>query len=291
MKEIVILSGKGGTGKTSVSGAIAHLMGQDVLLADCDVDASNLHLISGVKGSSSENFYSGYMAYLIQDKCTACGRCATICHFNAIKFEKGRFNINSLHCEGCGYCYEICPKDAVRLYKNHTGYLNVSQTRFGSTLVHARLNIGAENSGKLVSFVREKAQSIASELQSKFIVSDGSPGVGCPVIASLTGASQVLIVTEPSISALHDMERLLRLTESFNIKAACVINKFDIDTAQTEQILNYLAKINVPIWGLLPYTDTFREAVKSFRAVTELNNIEVNKEFERIVQHIKNTML
>lgn len=291
MKELVVLSGKGGTGKTSVSGALAHLFGKHALLADCDVDASNLHLVTGANNTVSEDFYSGLMATVTPEECTACGMCAEVCRFDSIEIVDSKYWVNPLHCEGCGYCYEVCPVNAIKLETNHTGFLKISETRFDSRLVHAELNIGAENSGKLVSYVREQAANLAENINPDLIISDGSPGVGCPVIASITGASQILIVTEPSISAHHDLARLLELAEKFNVPVACVINKADIDKFQTQLIKEFLAKNNVPFWGELPYTTTFRDAVENFKAVTELDNEEVNNTFNKIVSYIKKALL
>jgi MinD superfamily P-loop ATPase len=196
-----------------------------------------------------------------------------------------------MHCEGCGYCYEICPKEAIILNPGHTGYLKVSETRFGSTLVHASLNIGAENSGKLVSRVREKLNQIADDSNANLIITDGSPGIGCPVIATITGASHILIVTEPGMSALHDMERLIKLAQAFKISVSCIINKYDIENDLTKNIEEYLKQNNIPLWGKLPYNDVFRIAVSDLKTAPELNHELINKEFKKIVEFVKNTLL
>ncbi len=291
MKELVVLSGKGGTGKTSVSGALAYLLGKNALLGDCDVDASNLHLVTGAKNTISEDFFSGCIAEINNLKCTNCGRCANICRFNAIEYINNTYVINPMHCEGCGYCYEICPKEAIILNPGHTGYLKVSETRFGSTLVHASLNIGAENSGKLVSRVREKLNQIADDSNANLIITDGSPGIGCPVIATITGASHILIVTEPGMSALHDMERLIKLAQAFKISVSCIINKYDIENDLTKNIEEYLKQNNIPLWGKLPYNDVFRIAASDLKTAPELNHELINKEFKKIVEFVKNTLL
>ena len=291
MKELVVLSGKGGTGKTSVSGALAHLFSNAALLSDCDVDASNLHLVSGADNTVSKDFYSGLMAAVIPEKCTACGKCASVCRFDSFEVVNSKYWVDPLHCEGCGYCAEVCPENAITLNVNHTGYLKISDTRFNSKLVHASLNIGAENSGKLVSYVREEAAKLAETLKPDIIISDGSPGVGCPVIASITGASYILVVTEPGMSARHDLERLIKLADKFKIPIACVVNKSDIDLTQTQLIKTFLAENNIPFWGELPYSESFRHAVENFKAVTELDNQKVNSAFNEIVSFIKKTLL
>lgn len=291
MKELVVLSGKGGTGKTSVSGALAYLFGKDALLGDCDVDASNLHLVTGAENTIKHDFFSGCIAEINPNKCNKCGRCANICRFNAIEYKNSTFSINPLHCEGCGYCYEICPSGGIILNPSHTGYLQVSKTRFGSTLVHASLNIGAENSGKLVSNVRETLNHLANESDAKLIITDGSPGIGCPVIATITGASHILIVTEPGMSALHDMERLIKLAQAFKVSVSCIINKFDIERGLTRKIEEYLKQNNIPLWGKLPYNDVFRIAVSDLKTAPELNHELINKEFNKIVEFVKNTLL
>ncbi len=291
MKELVILSGKGGTGKTSISGALAYLFGQDALLGDCDVDASNLHLVAGAQNTLNETFFSGHIAEIDHTQCIRCGKCMDICRFHAIDNIENSYNINPIYCEGCGYCYEICPAQAIGLNERHTGYLKVSDTRFSSTLVHASLNIGAENSGKLVSRVREKLKQIAKDSPAKLMITDGSPGIGCPVIATITGASHVLIVTEPGMSALHDLERLITLTKTFKVPVACIINKYDIDHDLSQNIEKYLHQNDIPLWGKLPYSHVFREAVRHYKTAPELGNQEINQMFNTIVEFIKNTVL
>ena len=222
MKELVVLSGKGGTGKTSIVGSFAALADKKIM-ADCDVDAADLHLILNPQTLEENEFWSGQVAEIDESKCTQCGLCSELCRFEAIS----QYKVDTFLCEGCEFCYQVCPADAITMRQNMSGKWYVSKTRYGM-LVHAKLGIAQENSGKLVSVVRQKAREIAKERSLEYIITDGPPGIGCPVISSLSGSNKALIVTEPTISGLHDMDRILGLCEHFKIEALVCVNKYDI---------------------------------------------------------------
>jgi len=240
-RECTIISGKGGTGKTTVTAALAALAPQKVM-ADCDVDAADLHLLLRPRVREARDFQGGLRARIREEDCTACGRCAEMCHFDAIvpasHDEKGNpiaYRINEFACEGCGLCPRVCPVEAIDVERAVTGQSYVSDTRYGP-MSHARLGIAEENSGKLVTRVRERASDLAAELGSPAILADGSPGTGCPVIASISGVDVALVVTEPTVSGVHDLERVLGLCRHFGVQSLVCINKCDLNRQQTEAI-------------------------------------------------------
>ncbi len=277
MKEIVIISGKGGTGKTSLTASFALLTSNSVLV-DCDVDAADLHLILTPYNSITHDFYSGNIAVIDQDKCQKCNKCRQICRFNAIRRQPdeigGEYSVNPLACEGCGVCVYFCPAKAISFPERNCGEWYISDTRNGK-MVHARLGIGAENSGKLVSLIRQKAKETALENSNDLIIIDGPPGIGCPVIASLTGTDLVIIVTEPSLSGQHDLKRVLKLTKHFGIKALLVINKWDINPEMTEKIENQALENDVITLGRIPYDSVFTTAQVNGKAVVEMPDSDV----------------
>ncbi len=234
MNEIVIISGKGGCGKTTISAGFATLA-KDAVFADCDVDAADLFLVLNPTERRRDAFYSGYEAAIDQETCRRCGHCGELCRFGAVIEEAGRFRIDPLACEGCGVCTDHCPEKAVVLSERYRGELMVSDTPYGP-LVHAKLGVGAENSGKLVTVVRNRAKQIALEQERSTVIIDGSPGIGCPVIASLTGATAAMVVSEPTLSGLHDLERVLKLAAHFDVPTFLCVAKSDINTALSERI-------------------------------------------------------
>ncbi len=260
MKELVIISGKGGSGKTSISASFAYLS-KNLVVADCDVDTPNLHILLHPKEKDVHEFISGREAEIIQDSCTSCGLCYDSCRFNAInKFEddesgKVKYVVDPIMCEGCGLCGWVCKSDAINFTEPKCGEWMVSDIPNG-LMVHARLGIGAENSGKLVSMVKNKARVLAKENNSEMIIVDGPPGIGCPVIASISGASLVLIVTESTISGQHDMERVLKLAQSFKIPAAVCVNKWDINPEVTKKIEDVAKENNVSVVGRVRYDES-----------------------------------
>ncbi|HOH47033.1 MAG TPA: ATP-binding protein [Candidatus Cloacimonadota bacterium] len=282
MREIVVISGKGGTGKTSVVSALAYVAQKNLVLADCDVDAADLHLIFEPDLAETEDFFSGVKAVIDPASCTNCGICASHCRFDAIRVESGQHKVMSLDCEGCGYCYELCPTQAISLPQQLVGQCYRSRTRMGFSLVHAKLGIGADNSGKLVARVKDLARKQAKTEKQDFILIDGSPGIGCPVIASLSGADQVLFVTEPSLSALSDLKRVWELTDKFQIPAQCVINKADINPAVTEEIKLFLASQGIALAAEIPYDGDFHTAIAEGKSLIEINQSKWSPVFENI---------
>ena len=277
MKEIVVISGKGGTGKTSITASFAHLGGKDVVVADCDVDAADMHLLMMPDFAEKEDFFSGEIARIDQDACTQCGKCAEVCRFEAIPVIDGKYIVEPLDCEGCGYCPRVCPTDAIVMEEQNVGKWYVSGIKTGSIMVHARLGIGAENSGKLVAKVKNEAKRIAEETGKKIVIVDGSPGVGCPVVSSLSGADFVILVTEPTVSGLHDLKRVYELVKKFRIKAGCIINKSDLNLQMTDEIESYLEQENIISLSHLPYDEAFTRAMTMGQTIVEYDENGLNK--------------
>ncbi len=272
MKEIVVISGKGGTGKTSVLASFA-VLAKNAVLADCDVDAADLHLVLRPDIIEKHDFISGHEAVVLQDVCDSCGACLNLCRFDAIKeisqpSGESIFEIDSHSCEGCGVCYAFCPLKAIDFKDRHCGEWMISSTRAGS-MVHAKLGIAAENSGKLVSTVKEKVRELAGKENSDLILIDGPPGTGCPVIASVTGASLVFVVTEPTVSGEHDLKRILELVRHFNIPACVCVNKWDICPEMTEKIENLAVSTGASVLGRIRYDTGVTKAQIEALAVVE----------------------
>ncbi len=277
MKEIVVISGKGGTGKTSITASLAVLGDKDVVLADCDVDAADMHLLLDPDFEHKEKFYSGKIAEIIQDDCIKCGKCKDVCRFDAVPVINEKYVIDELNCEGCEYCAYVCPTNAIVMNDNLAGDFYISKTRLNNTLVHAKLAIAADNSGKLVTKVRTEAKKIAEENDIPYLIVDGSPGIGCPVVASVTGSNLVVIVTEPTVSGLHDMSRVAELIRKFGIKSVCLINKADLNTDITIQIKKFLDKYEIPLIAEIPYDLVFADAILAGKTVVEYSNGEVSR--------------
>lgn len=286
MKEVVVISGKGGTGKTSITAALAYLGGRDVILTDCDVDAADMHLLLQPDFSNEHEFYSGQIAIIDQDKCSKCGSCYQICRFNAISFSKNSYHINPLSCEGCGYCARVCQDMAISNKVVNAGKYYISSTRTGNTLVHAHLAIGASNSGKLVAKVKELTRNKAKENNTHLILVDGSPGIGCPVVSSLSGASLVVMVTEPSVSGLHDLERIAGLVKNFNIRATCIINKADLNPELTKKVKLFLEQAGILLLGEIPYNLKFSDAMLAGKTIVEFDPNDLGEKIKLIWQKI-----
>ena len=259
MKEIVVISGKGGTGKTSVTAAFAALAAPAIMV-DCDVDAADLHLVLSPTVEETQEFFGGRQARIITEQCQACGACAALCRFSAISQDAAsRYYVDQLACEGCGVCAHFCPHDGMVFEETCNGHWFRSTTRFGP-LVHARLGIAAENSGKLVALIRREAQALAETHQTDWLLVDGPPGIGCPVISSLTGADHVVIVTEPTIAGLHDLERVLILTAHFHVPASIIINKADLYPQGAEEIAQTACTHHAQVLGYIPYDPVVTQA-------------------------------
>ncbi len=281
MKEIVVISGKGGTGKTSVTAALARVADR-VMLADCDVDAADLHLILKPQILRREDFYSGFKAVIDPESCLNCGACLQVCRFDAIRAGESHPSVAELDCEGCGYCSQVCPVGAISLPEQLVGESYLSDTRYGCQLSHARLGIGADNSGKLVARVKKHAREAAGENGSEYILVDGSPGIGCPVISSLSGADFVLLVTEPTLSGLNDLKRVWQLTAQFQIPAACLINKADLNMEVADRIKQFLFENKIRHIADIPYDGDFVRAITLGQSLVELNPDKWQPQFTTI---------
>jgi len=276
VKEVVVLSGKGGTGKTSFVGSFAALA-KGAVLADCDVDAADLHLLLQPARREKHEFWSGQTAFIAEDRCTQCGLCQELCRFKAIK----DFRVDPISCEGCGFCSRICPTEAITMKENLAGHWFISNTRYGS-LVHARLGIAQENSGKLVALVRQQARQMAEKNGADYIISDGPPGIGCPVISSLSGANLALLVTEPTLSGIHDLERVLGVCQHFGVPALVCINKYDINEDNTHQIERYCLSQGVEVAARIPFDNTVTKAMVAGLPVVEYSRNGVSHQIEAL---------
>jgi MinD superfamily P-loop ATPase len=280
MKEVVVLSGKGGTGKTSIVGSFAALARNKVLV-DCDVDAADLHLLLQPVIREKNDFRSGKTAMINDDKCIQCGLCQELCRFKAIT----NYKVNPILCEGCGFCFHICPAGAITMNENVAGECFVSDTKYG-TLVHARLGIAQENSGKLVASVRQTARVLAEKQGADYIISDGPPGIGCPVISSLSGVRLALLVTEPTLSGIHDLDRVLEVCQHFNVPALICINKYDINEDNTRRIEDYCNAQQVDVIAKIPFDKVFTDAMIHGLPVVEYSEGKVSRQIIMLWQNI-----
>jgi MinD superfamily P-loop ATPase len=266
--ELVIISGKGGTGKTTLSGALSSLL-KNTVVADADVDAANLHLILNARPFSKNDFYGGQTCSINQDLCSSCGVCRDVCHFGAVKVDtRGGYVIDEISCEGCGFCEEVCPTKAITSKDSLTGEWFLSQTPY-SLMSHAKLGTGKENSGRLVKKVRDNVHQLAQDFDAAGILVDGPPGTGCPVISSITGANIVLIITEPTLSGVHDMKRALELVRHFGIKSRIVINKADLNPAQTHNIRMMAEMFDTSVIEEIPYDKNVNDALMNNKTLVE----------------------
>jgi MinD superfamily P-loop ATPase len=318
MKELVVVSGKGGTGKTSIVASFAALADNKVL-ADCDVDAADLHLVLSPTIKHTETFIAGKSAEIIQDRCNACGKCAELCAFDAVrqlsenpgsgfdvdssvravaldapqeaerlvveKNAKGAYTIDEILCEGCGLCAHFCPEDAIDLTDCESGQWFISDTRVGP-MVHARLGIGEENSGKLVTLVRNEARKLAKEREHDLIVVDGPPGIGCPVIASVAASDLLLIVTEPTLPGLHDLDRIAKLAKQLETRALVCINKRDINDQIASRIESHADGMGLPVVGRVRYDISVTKAQLEGLSIVEYNRNGISKEIEEMWENV-----
>lgn len=281
MKQILVISGKGGTGKTVITGALAALA-KNKVMADCDVDAADLHLLLRPKVKQRQIFKSGRTAKIDKKLCQQCGRCISACRFEAISDD---FTVDPVACEGCAFCSFICPVQAVKMKENLSGEWFISQTRFG-TLVHAKLGIAEENSGKLVSLVRQKAKEVAEQEKCDWVIVDGAPGIGCPVIASLSGIDCALVVTEPTLSGLHDADRVINVARHFKISVQLVVNKYDLNTEMTGEIEKYCRKNNISLIGKISFDKSIVKAMVAGQTIIEYPDGKAKQEIQAIWERI-----
>ncbi|MEG2140203.1 MAG: ATP-binding protein [Bilophila sp.] len=267
MREIVIISGKGGTGKTSVCAAFAHLA-QQAVISDLDVDAPDLHILLDPQHSVTESFVSGNEAVIRREDCLRCGKCVALCAFDAIRLEEDGAYVDPMRCEGCGVCVALCPAKAFDFPDKTCGEWSISQTRFGP-FVHAQLYPGEENSGRLIALLKQQARALAKREGRELLLCDGSPGVGCPVISSLSGATLAVAVVEPTPSGRHDFERVAALCDHFRIPVAVVINKADLNPQEATALAKYAQSNGYTVAGSVPFDPDITTAMIERKAVTE----------------------
>lgn len=286
MKELVVISGKGGTGKTSLVASFAALA-KNAVLADCDVDAADLHLILAPEIKHQETFIGGKIARIDQELCTACGRCREVCRYDAITPD---YIVEDISCEGCGVCVWNCPESAISFQPRESGKWFISETRHGP-MVHARLGIAEENSGKLVALVRKEAKKLAETKGRDLIIIDGPPGIGCPVISSVTGTDFVLIIAEPTVSGLHDLQRVIDLTKHFDIPAAACVNKYDINPQMAAKIVTYCNENDIKVVGEIPFDSQVTKAQMEGLSVVEFTDGKLSEVirgvWERVTEYLK----
>lgn len=267
--EIAVISGKGGTGKSSITAALVNLLNK-VVLADCDVDAANMYLIFSPENIEEKSFVGAEKAVIDYSLCTNCGKCMLYCRFDAITKPANKVLISDVFCDGCGLCARICPVDAIKMIPSEDSKMVNGDFKHGK-LVYGHLAPGEENSGKLVNMVRDKAKKVAEQNNIKHIIIDGPPGIGCPVISTITGVDYVVIVTEPSLSGLHDLERAIDLVSQFNISAGVIINKADLNDSIGEKISNFCKSKNVEIMGKINFNPDFVNAMVECKSIVGYN--------------------
>ena len=280
MKQLTVISGKGGTGKTTITAAFATLSDSHVI-ADCDVDAADLHLILHPTIEKSEEFYGGKIAVIDSDKCQQCDECIKVCRFDAIE----DYAVDPISCEGCGVCVQACPEGAISMEKHMNGHWFISNTRSGY-MIHAKLGIAEENSGKLVTLVKQQAKVIAERENKEYVIIDGPPGIGCPVIAAISGVDLLLAVTEPTLSGIHDLERVVGVAKHFNVPVTVCINKYDINPENTSKIEEFCFKNDLEVAGKVLYDPGVTKAMVNKQSVIEYPCGEVTKEITRIWEKV-----
>ncbi len=285
MKEITVISGKGGTGKTTFTANLASLL-DNLVIGDCDVDAPNLHLLLNPVNISEEIHKGAKLAVKNQELCIDCGKCYENCRFNAITAND--YQVKNLKCEGCGVCVEVCPTDALKLEPIETGSLYQAESKFGD-MIHARLIPGADTSGKLVSEVKKKASAVAKENNKDWILIDGSPGIGCPVIASLTGSDMAILVTEPTLSGFADLKRVIEVVKHFKISAGLVINKFDLNEKISDRIESYCQEEDIELLTKIPYSRVIVESLQKGELFVD-NDSDLKEKMLEVKSKLKQKM-
>jgi len=280
MKQIVVISGKGGTGKSVITASFASLA-KNKVMADCDVDAADLYLLLHPTVKETHEFSGGKTAFIDERRCSQCGKCQEVCRFEAID----NCVVDPISCEGCGVCFHICPEKAIKMVDDLSGKWFISETKYGP-FVHAKLGIAEVNSGKLVTLVRQNAKFIAEKEKRDFVIIDGPPGIGCPVIASLSGVDIALIVTEPTLSGIHDLERIVGVAHHFGIKGVVCINKYDLNLIITQKIEEYCRHNNIELVGKIPFDISVIEALVRGLPIVEYSNNQVTHEIKNLWEKI-----
>lgn len=288
MKQLVVLSGKGGTGKTTITAALAHLASQEmtVVLVDADVDAANLDLVLAPAKQDEHDFLGGKAAIIDPDLCNLCGLCAEVCRFDAVIWNEIAYIVDALACEGCASCFYQCPEEAIRMEQRRGGLWFRSDTRFGP-LFHAHLFAGEENSGKLVTCVKQAAHIFARELEADLLLVDGPPGIGCPVISAVAGADAALLVVEPTVSGIHDLTRILATANHFNVPPLVVINKVDLNPARAGEIITFCAEHGTEMIGQVPYDTIVTQAMVDGEPVTAYTDGDATQTLQAIWRRIR----
>ncbi len=284
MKQILIISGKGGTGKTFFTGCMTVAVKNKVLV-DCDVDAANLHLLLQPKIKEEYEFWSGKIAEIDPEKCTGCGTCKEVCRFEAIGEKEGIYRIEPYACEGCTICSYLCPEEAIILKDRLSGHYFISDTKYGP-LIHARLGIAQENSGKLVTKLREIAKEIAEKESYDYVIIDGPPGVGCPVMAAMTGVDLAIVITEPTLSGLHDLERVVELASHFKVPLKVIINKFDLNKEVSEKIEKRVSELGAELAFKIPFAKEILISVKQGLPFLESSTSPLAQEISQLCQNL-----
>jgi len=282
MKQLTVISGKGGTGKTILTACFAVLAGNKVLV-DCDVDAADLHLLLQPEVRERHEFSSGAKAVRDPKRCTGCGKCLEVCRAGAVTES---FDIDEIGCEGCGFCVRVCPVEALSMKSGPNGEWYVSNTSYGP-LVHARLGIAEENSGKLVSLVRRRAREVAHETRADYVIADGPPGIGCPVIAAITDADLVLGVAEPSLSGIHDLKRVAGIAARFGISMCCVINKYDLNRENSAALASWCYRHGIKVVGLIPFDEMVTKALVAGKPVLKYGTTGAGEAISKVWQAVE----
>jgi MinD superfamily P-loop ATPase len=288
MKQLVILSGKGGTGKTTVAAALAHLASEEmpIALADADVDAANLELVLDPTKLEENDFTGGQVAIIDPELCTACSICAEVCRFEAIIPGDDTYRVDDIACEGCASCFYQCPVEAIRMEEQTAGRWFHSDTRFGP-LFHAHLFAAQENSGKLVTLVKQRGRLRALDEGRQLLIVDGPPGIGCPVISASTGADLALLVMEPTVSGVHDLERILATTDHFGVPALVCINKMDVNPVRAAEVEAFCASRGIEVVGRIPFDTVVTEAMVQGQPVTAYTDGRVTEALRRVWRGVK----
>ena len=286
MKQLTILSGKGGTGKTTLTASLA-VLARNAVFADCDVDAPDLHMLLHPEVIKTQEFKGSKLAVIDKTKCDNCGVCREKCRFDAIT---DAIEVDPVACEGCGVCAAICPSDAITMIERVSGYAYISKTKYGF-MAHALLSPGESNSGKLVTLVRQNARILSEKENSDLIIIDGPPGIGCPVIASVSGVDVSLVVTEPTMSGIHDLQRALQLIKHFNVKPLVCVNMYDINKDNTDKILRFCEENSIKVVGKIPFNPKVTEAMVNGKTIVEYSpESDVAKEIENIWKRCKDSL-